>query len=78
MGGACSAHGKYENTHKTFVVKSKGRELGALRRRWEDIIKLDRRERSQEGADCIRLAQDRAKWRAPVNTVMNFSDFIGH
>jgi hypothetical protein len=42
-----------------------------FRRRWEDNIKLERREIGIYGAYWIRLAQDRVKWRAFVNTVMN-------
>jgi hypothetical protein len=42
-----------------------------LRRRWEDNIRTDLRERGWEGVDCNKLAQDRVQWRALVNTVMN-------
>jgi hypothetical protein len=45
--------------------------LGRPRRRWEDNIKLDLREIRIDGANWIRLAQDRVQWRAFVNTVMN-------
>jgi hypothetical protein len=41
------------------------------RRRWEDNIKMDLREIGWGGTDWIDLAQDRNKWRAVVNTVMN-------
>jgi len=40
-------------------------------RRWEDNIKMDLREIGIDGANWIRLAQDRVQWRAFVNTVMN-------
>jgi hypothetical protein len=40
-------------------------------RRWENNIKMDIREIEWEGADWINLAQDRHKWRAVVNMVMN-------
>jgi hypothetical protein len=40
-------------------------------RRWEDNIKMDLREIGIDGANWIRLAQDRVQWRASVNTVMN-------
>jgi hypothetical protein len=33
---------------------------------------MDLREIGIEGANWIRLAKDRVKWRAFVNTVMNF------
>jgi hypothetical protein len=47
------------------------RPRGRPRRRWEDNIKLDLREIGIDGADWIQLAQDRVKWRAFVNIVMN-------
>jgi hypothetical protein len=47
------------------------RPLGRPRRRWEDNIKMDLREIGIDGANWIRLAQDRVQWRAFVNTVMN-------
>jgi hypothetical protein len=40
-------------------------------RRWEDNIKMDLREIGIDGANWIRLAQDRVQWRALVNTVTN-------
>jgi hypothetical protein len=47
------------------------RPLGRLRRRWKDNIKMEVREIGIDGANWIRLAQDRVQWRAFVNTVMN-------
>jgi hypothetical protein len=46
------------------------RPLGRPSRRWEDNIKMDLREIGIDGANWIRLAQDRVQWRAFVNTVM--------
>jgi hypothetical protein len=40
-------------------------------RRWVDNIKMDLREIGWGGRDWIKLVQDRDKWRALVNTVMN-------
>jgi hypothetical protein len=37
----------------------------------EDNIQMDLREVEWEGIDWIDLAQDRGRWRALVNTVMN-------
>jgi hypothetical protein len=48
------------------------RPLGRPRRRWEDNIKMDLREMGINGANWIRLDQDRVQLRAFVNTVMNF------
>jgi hypothetical protein len=47
------------------------RPLGRHRHRWEDNIKMDLMEIGIDGANWIQLAQDRVKWRAFVNTVMN-------
>jgi len=47
------------------------RPLGIPRRRWEDNIKMDVKEDGCEGMDWIQLAQDRDRWRALVNAVMN-------
>jgi Mlc titration factor MtfA (ptsG expression regulator) len=38
---------------------------------WEDTIKMDIQEVGCEGVDLIELAQDRDRWRALVNAVMN-------
>jgi len=45
--------------------------LGRPRRRWEDNIKMDLQEVECEGMDWMELAQDRNRWRALVNGVMN-------
>jgi hypothetical protein len=47
------------------------RQLGRPRRRWEDNIKMGMREIGFGVVDWIHLAQDRDRWRALVNTVMN-------
>jgi len=50
------------------------RPLERHRRRWEDNIKMDIQEVGCGGGgmDWIELAQDRDRWRALVNAVMNF------
>jgi hypothetical protein len=47
------------------------RPLGRPRRRWGDNIMMDLREIGIDGAEWIRLGQDRVQWRDFVNTVMN-------
>jgi hypothetical protein len=44
---------------------------GRPRRRWEDNIKTYLQEVRYEGTDWIELSQDRERWRALVNAVMN-------
>jgi hypothetical protein len=55
-----------------MVGKPEGRRpLGRPRRKWVDNIKTDLLEIGWVGVDCIGLAQDRDRWRALVNAVMN-------
>jgi hypothetical protein len=64
--------GEGRGVYRVLVGKPKSkRPLGRPRRRWEDNIKLDLRETGINGANWIRLAQDRVQWWAFVNTVMN-------
>ena len=62
--------------HKVLVGKPEGkRPLGRPRRRWENNIKnikIDLEEVGRGCGDWMELAQDRDRWRAFVNTVMNF------
>jgi hypothetical protein len=47
------------------------RPLGRPRRRWEDNIKMDLSEIGFGDVDWIHWAQDRDRWRALVDTVVN-------
>jgi len=54
------------------VGKPEGkRPLGRPRHRWEDNIKMDLQEVGCRGMSWIELAQDRDRWWALVNEVMN-------
>jgi hypothetical protein len=54
------------------VGKPEGkRPLGRPRRRWVNNIKMDLRVTGWDGMDWIHLAQDRVRWRALANTIMN-------
>ena len=69
--GHVSRMGEGSAVHRFLVEKPEGkRPLGRPRRRWEDNIKMDLQEVGG-GGDWIELAQDRDRWRALVNTIMN-------
>jgi len=54
------------------VGKPEGkRPLGRSRHRWEDNIKMDLQELGCWGMGWIDLSQDRDRWWALVNAVMN-------
>jgi hypothetical protein len=60
------------NVYRLLVGKPEGkRPLGRPRRRWMDNIKMDLLEIGVNVVDWIGLAQDRYKWRAFANLVMN-------
>ena len=71
MGGACGAYREGRGVRRVLVGKPEGkRPLGRPRHRWEDNIKIDLWEVGGRG-DWMELAQDRYRWQALVNTVMN-------
>ena len=47
------------------------RPLGRLRLRWEDDLKMDFQELGCGGMDWVEMAQERGRWWAPVNVVLN-------
>jgi hypothetical protein len=72
MGGACRVHGEVRGAYNILVGRPEGRRpLGRPRRRREDNMKMDKREIVFGDVDWINWAQDRNRWRALVNTVMN-------
>jgi hypothetical protein len=72
MGGACSSDGEGRGEYRVLVGKPEGkRPLWRPRHKWEGNIKMDFQEVGWGSVDWIELAQDRDRWRALVNAVMN-------
>jgi hypothetical protein len=64
--------GERRGVHRVLVGKREGkRPLWRTRRRWEDNIKMDLQEVEGDCGDWMELAQDRDRWRALVNKMMN-------
>jgi hypothetical protein len=64
--------GEKGNAYRLLVEKPEGkRQLGRLRRGWEENIRIDLGEVGWGDVDWVGLAQDRNRWRALVNSVMN-------
>jgi hypothetical protein len=70
--GHVALMGEKRNVYRLLVGKPEGkRPLGRPRCRWIDNIKMDLLEMGLNIVDWIGLAQDRYRWRALVNSVMN-------
>jgi hypothetical protein len=71
--GHVASVGEGRGVYRVLVGRPEGkRPLGRPRRRWEDNVKVDRREIGIGRANRIRQAWDRVQWRAFVSMVMNF------
>jgi hypothetical protein len=71
VGGACSPNGGKKTDGK---ARGEKRPLGRPRCKWVDNVKMDLLEIGWGGVEWIGLVQDRDKWRALVNAVMNVRD----
>jgi hypothetical protein len=70
--GHVARMGEGRGAYRILVGRPEGRRpLGRPRRRWEDNITMDLQEAGWGCIDWIDMAQDRDRWRALVNAVMN-------
>jgi hypothetical protein len=70
--GHVARMGEKRNAYRLLVGKPEGkRPLGRPRHRWVDNIRMDLEEGGWGDMDWIGLAQDRNRWRALVNSVLN-------
>jgi hypothetical protein len=70
--GHVARMGEKRNAYRLLVGRPEGkRPLGRPRHRWVDHIRMDLGEVRWGDEDWIGLAQDRNRWRALVNLVLN-------
>jgi hypothetical protein len=70
--GHAARIGEKRNAYRLLVGKPEGRRpLGRSRRRWMDNVRMNLVEVGRDDVDWIGLAQDRGRWRALVNSVLN-------
>jgi hypothetical protein len=70
--GHVARMGERRNAYRLLVGKPEERRpLGRPRLRWVDNIRMDLVEVGWDDVDWIGLAQDRDRWRALVNSVLN-------
>jgi len=70
--GHVARMGEGRGVYRVLVGRPEGkRPLERHGGRWEDNIKMALGEIGIDGANWIRLAQGRVRWRAFVNTVIN-------
>jgi hypothetical protein len=72
MAAVCSKYGERRGLYNVLIRKhEEKRPPGRPRRRWEDNIMMDLSEVRCGDMDWIDQSQDRDRWRALVNAVMN-------
>jgi hypothetical protein len=71
MGGHVERVGDKRNAHRLVGRPEGTRSVGRSRCRWVDNIRMDLIEVGWGDVDWIGLAQDRDRWRALVNSVLN-------
>jgi hypothetical protein len=71
--GHVARMGEKRNAYRLLVGKPEGKgPLGRPRRRWVDNMRMDLGEVGWGYVDWIGLAKDRNRWRALVNSILNF------
>jgi hypothetical protein len=74
LAGHVARMGEKRNAYRLLVGKSeRKRPLGRPRRRWVDNIRMGLGEVEWGDVDWIGLSQDRNRWRALVNSILNRS-----
>ena len=64
--------GEMRDAYRLLVGKREGkRPLVKSRHRWEDNIKMDLQEVECGSVDWVELAEDKVRWLALLNAVMN-------
>jgi hypothetical protein len=77
--GHVARMGEERNVYRVLMGGPEGkRPLGRPRRTWEDGIRMDLREIGWGSVDWIQVAQDRDRWHALVNMVMNLKVLVPH
>ena len=70
--GHVACMGQRRGVYRVLVGKPERKKpLARPRHRWEDNIKMDLQDVGCGGMDWIKLAQDRDRWQALVNVVMD-------
>jgi len=71
--GHIARMGENRGVYRVSTENPEGnRPLGRPRSRWEDSIKMHLRGNLWQGMDWFDLTENRDRWRALVNAVMNF------
>ena len=72
LGRSCGQNGRRYSAFKILTGTPAGKlPLGRRRRRWEEHIRMNLKEKGINTRNWIDSSQDRDYWRSLVNTVLN-------